>query len=413
MFISRPRNRKPEAVPKSWQRIENWLTQNLPEVVATLNAGASEAEIQAFENDFDLVLPDDVKESWRIHDGQQPHKSPGAIIGQPLDSLATIKSNLCFWRQLDLEEENSDHDSGLGSQCTSTPIDAIRSSYTSPGWISLGDWDGNCYGIDLNPEPNGVRGQVINFGRDEENKFVLALSWAHFLEDVADELEAGSIVVVRGANQEVDSIGRPGQDDQALFRFYKEWSEAKLPAKFQAATAVARRPQFPGKVIQGDLERGARSLVESFIAAMNAYENEWLAIRPIHKLGRRLIIESKSGYRIEGAEGVKRMPPVEKLEIHKHTQQAVRQKQDILEKFGTSRKRAMAEAFVQVYPVAYDPERQQIAEVRQVTSDYLIVYLQPIDGITTRYHLQLIDHQWLIDLKDRTGDHIHFERRSL
>ena len=45
------------------------------------------------------------------------------------------------------------------------------------------------------PGPSVVVGQVINFGRDQEQKFVLARSWAHFLEDVADELERGKFVI--------------------------------------------------------------------------------------------------------------------------------------------------------------------------------------------------------------------------
>ena len=37
--------------------------------------------------------------------------------------------------------------------------------------------------------------RLINFGRDQEKKYVLARSWAHFLEDVADELNSGNFVI--------------------------------------------------------------------------------------------------------------------------------------------------------------------------------------------------------------------------
>jgi hypothetical protein len=36
---------------------------------------------------------------------------------------------------------------------------------------------------------------VINFGGDEHNKYVLATSWGRFLEDFADELEAGNFAI--------------------------------------------------------------------------------------------------------------------------------------------------------------------------------------------------------------------------
>jgi cell wall assembly regulator SMI1 len=65
-----------------------------------------------------------------------------------------------------------------------------------PGWIPL-HWDGNrnYLGIDLDPGPRGVVGQVINFGGDEHSKYVLATSWGRFLEDFADELEAGNFAI--------------------------------------------------------------------------------------------------------------------------------------------------------------------------------------------------------------------------
>lgn len=66
---------------------------------------------------------------------------------------------------------------------TSTPEGAIRKKYFHVKWIPLiSDFGGNYIGIDLDPDTNGIEGQVIIFGRDEEDMIVLADSWEGFLD---------------------------------------------------------------------------------------------------------------------------------------------------------------------------------------------------------------------------------------
>ena len=66
---------------------------------------------------------------------------------------------------------------------TSKPERAIKKKYFHIKWIPLiSDFGGNYIGIDLDPDINGVKGQVIIFGRDEEDMIVLANSWNEFLD---------------------------------------------------------------------------------------------------------------------------------------------------------------------------------------------------------------------------------------
>ncbi len=90
--------------------------------------------------------------------------------------------------------------------------------------------DSNHIGIDLEPGPCGVVGQVINFGRDQEQKYVLARSWAHFLKDVADELEAGNFVITEDEGSKSFRMKEPHQGE--LWLNLKEWSESKLAPDF-------------------------------------------------------------------------------------------------------------------------------------------------------------------------------------
>lgn len=56
--------------------------------------------------------------------------------------------------------------------------------------IHLTDNSGEHLTIDLDPPPNGRRGQIIHLGDVGPTK-VLATSWSAFLTQLADDLEAG------------------------------------------------------------------------------------------------------------------------------------------------------------------------------------------------------------------------------
>src|SRR5262245_16178387 len=88
-LIARPESRSPAPVKLSWQRLELWFATNLPEVRESLRPPATPSDLQAFEQSTRYELPDDVKESFLIHDGQI--EGTGALLGQPIDSLLAIR----------------------------------------------------------------------------------------------------------------------------------------------------------------------------------------------------------------------------------------------------------------------------------------------------------------------------------
>ncbi len=83
------------------------------------------------------------------------------------------------------EVERSMYDFDDTIPFTSTPNNAIKKKYFHYKWLPIfSDQGGNYIGIDLDPDIHGSKGQVINFGRDEENMFVFAES----LEDLFDKI---------------------------------------------------------------------------------------------------------------------------------------------------------------------------------------------------------------------------------
>jgi len=66
---------------------------------------------------------------------------------------------------------------------TSYPKGAIKPKYFHIKWLPIiSDQSGNYIGIDLDPDKKGIKGQIIVFGRDEQQVFVVANSWEDFLD---------------------------------------------------------------------------------------------------------------------------------------------------------------------------------------------------------------------------------------
>lgn len=73
---------------------------------------------------------------------------------------------------------------------TSTPENAIKKQYFHYKWLPLfSDIGGNYIGIDFDPDKNGKKGQIINFGQNEEQMFVMADSLEEFFDLVLTEIK--------------------------------------------------------------------------------------------------------------------------------------------------------------------------------------------------------------------------------
>ena len=87
------------------------------------------------------------------------------------------------------EVERSAYDFDNEISFTSTPKNAIQQKYFHYKWLPIfSDYGGNYIGIDLDPDTKGKKGQVINFGRDEEDMFVLAQNLGDLFDKILAEL---------------------------------------------------------------------------------------------------------------------------------------------------------------------------------------------------------------------------------
>ncbi len=200
-------NNKP-TVEEAWQGLKNWCKQYLPELLDNLNPGTTVRELDEFEAAIGQRLPIDVRESYLIHNGQKNEGDlyvTGLLFGMPILPLSEALREWENWRELD--SINDEFKEGFAF---SAPSGAVRPDYTNPGWIPLtSDGGGNHIGIDLAPDRNGVVGQVIIFGCDEDTKYVVADCWAAFLNNVAFELEAGNFCIDQEGEDKILNIKDP------------------------------------------------------------------------------------------------------------------------------------------------------------------------------------------------------------
>jgi cell wall assembly regulator SMI1 len=432
-LIRRSDHREAAPVARSWARIERWFAANLPFALETIRPPAAEADLDELEKRIGRPLPADFRASYLIHDGQDRDTERwgyGVIFGLYLRPIADGEGIrwLYVYR---VEHEWPEKDNRM-LDWKFHPPGAIRDAWSGPGWVPF-YWDvgRNFIGIDLDPGPNGVVGQVIPFGSEDEFRPVLALSFAHLLEDVADELEAGH-ATVEPPEVSQTPFGLKGAPNNYFCNAYKEWAEAKLPVDFQQATAPPGFvPEDHITAVAADLAEQLVGILREFLEAMNEYERRWLAVRPILDYGVSDITEwgpkgnlswSQRGpnpgerpanqvQEILWDEKAMHDEKTEALEVNKYWHQATAEKRKIWRRFLTSEKRPGSRCFHQQDPPYYNPLALVDPEVRLVEPGHAIItFGQPGQpgmcggSDRLRYHLRLVGRRWRIERHELVDD---------
>jgi len=169
-----------------WDRIHAWLVDNAPEVLASLQPGATDEQIRAAEKELGVSFPADVKAAYRTHNGQAegPRGYPPAFLyGWEWLSLERILDEWGVWKGL---VEAGDFD-----DCESEPDDGVRSDWFNLAWVPLtysGSGDHHC--LDLDPAEGGQAGQIIQMWHDATERPLVAPTFLAWLSEFADDLEA-------------------------------------------------------------------------------------------------------------------------------------------------------------------------------------------------------------------------------
>jgi cell wall assembly regulator SMI1 len=201
----------------TWNRLKLWLAREYPELGDTLNYGILPQDLAHIEMQFGFALPQAVRESYLVADGQEAESSAGCseglFFGLSLLPLEDVLEEWRFWREVD-DDPATGANPRLRELMQSIPNGWVRKVYSQRGWIPLiVDKAGNYIGVDLNPGEGGSPGQVIVFGRDFDTKVVLWRGdgpggWAKWLSSFVDELESGEGFELGQGNSESE-----GSDD--------------------------------------------------------------------------------------------------------------------------------------------------------------------------------------------------------
>jgi cell wall assembly regulator SMI1 len=179
------------SIPEIWVQIETWLRANAPKVLDVLQPGASDAQISELEDFLSMQLPEDVKSSYRIHNGQLTYEY-GLIHRREFLSLERIKDEWECWKEL-LDSGTFETEDGEDIGSESAP--GICNVWWSAKWIPLTyDGAGNHDCLDLNPAEGGTVGQIISMWHDDAERRIVAPSFRAWLQQYAEGLESGLFV---------------------------------------------------------------------------------------------------------------------------------------------------------------------------------------------------------------------------
>lgn len=189
------------SVLDAWGQYERNIEGISPGLCQDLRSPASSAALDALEELIGYQLPAELRELWLLHDGQlsPEERGLGLLGGLVFLSIEGVQLEWLNWRKR-REETSVDEMAELSMLSVSVPEGVIRPEYTWPGWIPVGKevLQRNYLGIDLDPGPLGTSGQLIIFGRDEDEKTLIARCLGDFLSFLALEARRGAFVVVDG-----------------------------------------------------------------------------------------------------------------------------------------------------------------------------------------------------------------------
>lgn len=183
-------------VVAAWRRVRAWLAAEFPEGYALLAPGATKQQLARLEATLGRRLPPDWSQLLAENNGQSVEDEPGLFGGWTFLSTEMAAREWQTWQAIRAEAPPS---LMYSASYSSEPEEAIEELYSDGGWLPVAKepMESNYLGLDFSPGPKGTPGQVINFGRDEDDKRVLMPGLGSLVEWLAARCEAGEISVDR------------------------------------------------------------------------------------------------------------------------------------------------------------------------------------------------------------------------
>lgn len=161
--------------------------------VPLVNDPATEDEVQGLEAHIGYRLPDELRAIYLLHNGGFPTDSAEEtswLMIYDFISLEEIASTYDLWVETIIEFEA--FPDPAAPEFFSCPPNTVKPVYFDRGWIPFAkDYGGNYLAIDFSPDTQGTVGQVINFGRDNDEHFQFSKDFTGFLKFTFEMYQAG------------------------------------------------------------------------------------------------------------------------------------------------------------------------------------------------------------------------------
>lgn len=196
----------------AWNNYKKALFAKMPSLKDTLNRGATLDELRAAEEETGINFPTELKALYLDNNGDDGEALCGMMLGFHFLDLSELRAEWRSWK--DIADDPTHND---GARFTSKPEGCIKKCYADTKWIPIcSDSGGNFIGLDLDPDVSGCPGQIINFGRDEDAKFVIAENLGQFIERLTRIVNSPDFYIGEYDGEDVIFLGTDSEEGAHL-----------------------------------------------------------------------------------------------------------------------------------------------------------------------------------------------------
>lgn len=176
------------SIAKNWDRVHSWLAIHAPKILASLNPGATDEELDAAEAELGLAIPSAMRDLYRIHDGISLDENFGSLFyGIEFLDLSQVVSTYSDRAA----SSQTMKDEGL-SLIKAADTGIQDQDMFNLGWIPFAcDGADVLLHVDTRPDTSGTVGQVIFSDYDYDVVGLVAQGIDTLLNQFADDLENG------------------------------------------------------------------------------------------------------------------------------------------------------------------------------------------------------------------------------
>jgi cell wall assembly regulator SMI1 len=178
-----------------WTRLERWARSNAPEMLSGLNPGASGEEIDQLEAKVNLTLPDALKSSLSIHNGEDDG-SPSKVFAEFGAYLSTSQIAVEWAQRQNAAEQGDPYEERWTSELVRDGIISVSGPVVPMmycnSWLPIMECNGDIFwALDFSPAEGGVAEQLIEVDWEGCSWKVIASSFEEFMGGYVGDLESG------------------------------------------------------------------------------------------------------------------------------------------------------------------------------------------------------------------------------